>query len=138
MVKEIIKDEKFLQIPSVDATEEDKEIGQDILDTLKAIKDECVGMAANMIGISKKIIAFYDFEEKKYVLMYNPHIVKCQNPYYAEEGCVSLEGNRKTKRFRIIKVEYLNKDFQKRLKTYKDYTAEIIQHQIDHCDGILI
>ncbi|MBE6919276.1 MAG: peptide deformylase [Ruminococcaceae bacterium] len=136
MVREIMKDPIFLAQKSAPATAEDSAIGQDLLDTLAAHKDGCVGMAANMIGVAKRIIVFDD--EGAYTLMYNPEIVKCSQPYEAEEGCLSLPGIRKTKRYRSIKVRYQNLDFAVRLKTFTGWTAQIIQHEIDHCNGILI
>lgn len=136
MVKEIVRDPIFLQIKSEPATESDLQTAQDLLDTLAAHRDGCVGMAANMIGVSKRIIAFDD--NGKYSVMINPEIVKFSGAYEAEEGCLSLSGTRKTKRFRSIKVSYLNEKFQPRIKTYSGFTAQIIQHEIDHCNGILI
>ena len=136
MVREIMKDESFLAIPSVDAVPGDEAIGRDLLETLIAHKDGCVGMAANMIGVSKRIIAFENGDE--YMLMYNPQIVKKSGPYTAEEGCLSLEGRRHTKRFKSIKVQYMNEAFQPRFKTFTGWTAQIIQHEVDHCDGIII
>ena len=136
MVREIMKDPIFLAQKSAPATAEDSAIGQDLLDTLAAHKDGCVGMAANMIGVAKRIIVFDD--EGTYTLMYNPEIVKCSQPYEAEEGCLSLPGIRKTKRYRSIKVRYQNLDFAVRLKTFTGWTAQIIQHEIDHCNGVLI
>lgn len=136
MVKEIVRDPIFLQIKSEPATEADLQTAQDLLDTLKAHRDGCVGMAANMIGVSKCIIAFDD--NGKYSVMINPEIVKFSGVYEAEEGCLSLSGTRKTKRFRSIKVSYLNEKFQPRIKTYSGFTAQIIQHEIDHCKGVLI
>ena len=112
-------------------------MAQDLLDTLIACKGACVGMAANMIGVCKRIIAF-ECGENDYMVMYNPEIVKMSQPYQAEEGCLSLEGTRKTKRWKSIKVPYQNEDFQERFKTFTGWTAEIIQHEIDHCSGILI
>ena len=135
MVREIMKDPIFLAQKSAPATAEDSAIGQDLLDTLAAHKDGCVGMAANMIGVAKRIIVFDD--EGTYTLMYNPEIVKCSQPYEAEEGCLSLPGSRKAKRYRSIKVRYQNPDFAVRLKTFTGWTAQIIQHEIDHCNGIL-
>ena len=99
-------------------------------------KDGCVGMAANMIGVSKRIIVFDN--EGTYMVMFNPEIVKCSQPYQAEEGCLSLTGRRTAKRYRSIKVQYQNDQFQTRLKTFTGWTAQIIQHEIDHCNGILI
>ena len=136
MVKEIVRDAFFLQIKSEPATKEDLPTARDLLDTLAAHKDGCVGMAANMIGVSKRIIAFDN--EGKYAVMFNPEIVKCSGAFDAEEGCLSLSGTRKTKRFKSIKVRYFNEDFLPRIKTFTGFTAQIIQHEIDHCNGILI
>ena len=136
MVREIMKDEAFLAQVSEPASPEDAEIARDLLETLIAHKDGCVGMAANMIGISKCIIAFENGDD--YMIMFNPRIVKCSQPYTAEEGCLSLEGRRQTRRYKSIKVEYQNEAFQTRLKTFTGWTAQIIQHEIEHCDGIII
>lgn len=136
MIKPIIRDPIFLARKSEDATEDDLAVAQDLLDTLKANAAGCVGMAANMIGISKRIIVFDN--AGTYMVMFNPEIMKCSDPYEAEEGCLSLVGVRKTKRYRSIKVRYQNEAFQVRLKTFSDWTAQIIQHEIDHCNGILI
>ena len=136
MIRQIMHDPIFLARPSVPATPEDVQIGQDLLETLEAHKEGCVGMAANMIGVSKRIIAVDD--EGKYLLMYNPEIVKCSGQYDAEEGCLSLSGVRPAKRYQSIKVRYQNEQFQVRLKTFTGWTAQIIQHEIDHCNGILI
>lgn len=136
MIKEINCDEDFLQIPSIPATAQDIQVAVDLLETLVHHKDGCVGMAANMIGISKCIIAFVDGDQ--HTVMFNPKIIKSSTSYETEEGCLSLSGIRKVKRFRSIKVEYQNEKFQKRLKTYTDWTAQIIQHEIDHCNGVLI
>ena len=111
-------------------------MAQDLLDTLIAHKDGCVGMAANMIGIAKRIIAFDN--EGSYTVMFNPEIIRQSGAYDAEEGCLSLSGMRKTKRWQSIKVKYQNEQFQVRMKTFTGWTAEIIQHEIDHCNGILI
>jgi peptide deformylase len=131
-----MKDEAFLAQPSQPAEPEDLAVGQDLLDTLAHHKAGCVGMAANMIGVQKRIIVFDN--EGTYMVMYNPEIVKCSQPYSAEEGCLSLEGRRTTKRYRSIKVQYQNEKFQVRLKTFTGWTAQIIQHEIDHCNGVLI
>ena len=131
-----MKDPIFLAQKSAPATKEDLQVAQDLLDTLTAHKDGCVGMAANMIGVSKRIIAFDN--EGKYMVMFNPEIVKRTEPYEAEEGCLSLTGTRKAKRYRSIKVQYQNEQFQTRLKTFTGWTAQIIQHEIDHCNGVLI
>ena len=136
MVRDIMRDTDFLSVPSEDAGPEDSQTAQDLLDTLAAHADGCVGMAANMIGVSKRIIVFDN--EGSYMLMYNPEIVKYSGAYKAEEGCLSLSGRRETKRWKSIKVKYLNEQFQVRLKTFTGWTAEIIQHEIDHCNGILI
>ena len=129
MIRPIMKDPIFLAQKSVPATKEDLPVAQDLLDTLTAHKDGCVGMAANMIGVSKRIIAFDN--EGKYMVMFNPEIVKRSEPYEAEEGCLSLPGTRKAKRYRSIKVQYQNDQFQTRLKTFTGWTAQIIQHEID-------
>lgn len=136
MIQPIMKDPIFLAQKSVPATKEDLQVAQDLLDTLTAHKDGCVGMAANMIGVSKRIIAFDN--EGKYMVMFNPEIVKRAEPYEAEEGCLSLSGTRKAKRYRSIKVQYQNDQFQTRFKTFTGWTAQIIQHEIDHCNGVLI
>ena len=136
MIQPIMKDPIFLAQKSAPATKEDLPVAQDLLDTLTAHKDGCVGMAANMIGVSKRIIAFDN--EGKYMVMFNPEIVKRSEPYEAEEGCLSLPGTRKAKRYRSIKVQYQNDQFQTRFKTFTGWTAQIIQHEIDHCNGVLI
>ena len=136
MVKEIMRDPIFLGRKSRDADAADLPIAQDLLDTLAAHKDGCVGMAANMIGQSVRIIAFDN--EGSYMVMLNPEIVKAAGLYETEEGCLSLDGTRKTKRYRSIKVRYQNESLQTRLKTFIGWTAQIIQHEIDHCSGILI
>ena len=136
MIREICKDEAFLAQKAEPATENDLGVAQDLLDTLAAHEDGCVGMAANMIGINKRIIVFDN--DGEYMVMFNPVIVKQSGPYEAEEGCLSLFGTRKAKRFRTIKVQWQNEKFQTRLKTFTDWTAEIIQHEIDHCEGIII
>ena len=126
----------FLAGKSEIATKEDLPIAQDLLDTLMAHKETCVGMAANMIGVNQRIIAFVN--DGAYLVMLNPVIIRQSEPYEAEEGCLSLNGTRKTKRFRSIKVQWQNEKLQARLKTFTGWTAEIIQHEIDHCEGILI
>ena len=136
MVRDICKDEGFLAQKAQPATLDDLDTARDLLDTLIAHKAGCVGMAANMIGINKRIIAFDN--EGTYTVMLNPAIVKQSGPYEAEEGCLSLTGTRKTKRFQTIKVQWQNEKLQTRLKTFTGWTAEIIQHEIDHCNGILI
>ena len=136
MIQEICKDEIFLAQKAEPATPDDLPIAQDLIDTLAAHKDGCVGMAANMIGVNKRIIIFDN--EGAYQVMFNPVIVKQSGPYQTEEGCLSLTGRRPTKRWKSIKVQWQNETFQTRLKTFTGWTAEIIQHEIDHCDGILI
>ena len=136
MVKEIMKDTTFLGEKSQIATKDDVQDAKDLLDTLIANADGCVGMAANMIGIKKRIIAFDN--EGEYFTMFNPEIIKYTGGYETEEGCLSLVGVRKTKRYKTIKVVYQNKDFQKRIKTFSGWSAQIIQHEIDHCNGIII
>ena len=136
MVREIMKDIDFLSRPSVPATIEDLPIAEDLFETLTAHKDGCVGMAANMIGESKRIIAFEN--EGKYSVMFNPEIIKKSGPYEAVEGCLSLTGARKTKRYQSIKVQYQNEKMDTRFKTFTGWTAQIIQHEIDHLSGIII
>ena len=137
MVRELIHDPILLSRVSEPAAKEDWGIAQDLLETLIFHKAECVGMAANMIGVYKRIIAFNN--EGKYEVMLNPEIVKASGEFETEEGCLSLLGGpRKTKRFQKIKVQYQTLDMKVRLKTYQGFTAQIIQHEIDHCNGILI
>ena len=135
MVREIMKDEAFLAEASEKATAEDMDTARDLLETLEAHKAGCVGMAANMIGVRKRIIAFDN--EGCYMVMFNPEIVKKSGAYEAEEGCLSLTGTRKTRRWQSIKVQYQNEKMQIRLKTFTGWTAQIIQHEIDHCEGII-
>ena len=134
MIREIMRDEAFLSQKAEPATLEDLPIA--LLDTLTAHKDSCVGIAANMIGVCKRIII--SDNEGKYIVMFNLEIIKKSSPYEAEEGCLSLTGIRKTKRWQSIKVQYQNEQFQTRFKTFTGWTAQIIQHEIDHCEGILI
>ena len=136
MVKPIMRDVLFLGQKSIPATEEDLQVGRDLQDTLAANREACVGMAANMIGVNKRIIVFDN--EGEYMVMLNPVIVKQSGPYETEEGCLSLTGTRKTKRWQTIKVQWQNKQFQTRIRTFTGWTAQIIQHEIDHCDGILV
>ena len=136
MIRDICKDEAFLAQKAEPAATDDLGTAQDLLDTLIAHKDGCVGMAANMIGVNKRIIAFEN--DGKYEVMFNHVIVKQSGAYEAEEGCLSLTGRRKVRRFRTVKVQWQNEKFQLRLKTFTGWTAEIIQHELDHCDGILI
>ena len=136
MVKNIVKDVMFLSQKAEKATEEDKYITKDLLDTLKANKDRCVGLAANMIGYNKAKICvsgeLYDF------IMINPVITNKKEEYQTEEGCLSLIGERKCKRYKEIEVDYLDINFNKQHAKYSGFTAEIIQHEIDHTNGIII
>lgn len=137
MVKELIHDPILLAKKSLNAEKEDLQTVQDLLDTLSAHAETCVGMAANMIGVCKRIIAFAD--QEGYTVMLNPQIVKASGEYETEEGCLSLLGGpRKARRFQKIKVQYQTTDFKTRLKTYEGWTTQIIQHEIDHCSGILV
>ena len=137
MVKEVIHDPVLLGAKSVPATKEDLQVAQDLLDTLSANKDACVGMAANMIGVRKRIIVFDN--EGTYMTMFNPEIVKATGLYDAMEGCLSLLGGpRPCKRYQTIKVKWQNERFETRLKTFTGWPAQIIQHEIDHCNGVLI
>ena len=137
MVKELMHDPIFLARKSVPATAEDLETARDLLDTLTFHKEGCVGMAANMIGVTKRIIVFDN--EGEYMTMLNPVILKASDLYETEEGCLSLLGGpRKCKRYKKIKVQYQNLQLQTRIKSFSGWTAQIIQHEIDHCNGILI
>ena len=136
MVQDICKDEAFLAQKAEPATPDDLPVAADLLETLQHHKGGCVGMAANMIGVNKRIIAFDN--EGTYMAMFNPEIVRKSGPYQTEEGCLSLTGTRTARRWKSIKVRWQNESFQVRLKTFTGWTAQIIQHEIDHCDGILI
>ena len=137
MVKELTHDPIFLSLKSEVATKEDLQVSQDLLDTLIAHKDGCVGMAANMIGERKRIIAFDN--DGTYMVMFNPEIIKKSDPYETEEGCLSLLGGpRKCKRYKTIKVKWQTAEFQTRIKTFTGFPAQIIQHEVDHCEGVLI
>ena len=137
MIRPIMRDVLFLKKKAVPATKNDMSVVQDLLDTLKANEVGCVGMAANMIGVHKRIIVFDNGGE--YMTMLNPEILKKSEPYETEEGCLSLLGGpRKCKRYKSVKVKWQTVDFQTRIKTFTGFTAQIIQHEIDHCDGILI
>ena len=136
MIREICKEEAFLARKAEPAVPADLALAQDLRDTLAAHRDGCVGMAANMTGVNKRIIIFDN--EGEYQVMFNPVIVRKSGPYEAEEGCLSLSGTRRTKRFESIKVQWQNEKFQTRLRTFTGWTAQIIQHEIDHCDGIII
>lgn len=136
MVREICKDTEFLAQKAQPATIEDISVAADLLETLQAHREECVGMAANMIGVNKRIIAFEC--DGEYMVMFNPQIIKKSDRYEIKEGCLSLSGMRTATRWKSIKVQYQNEQFQTRFKTFTGWTAQIIQHEIDHCEGILI
>lgn len=137
MVKELVHDPILLAMKSETAAKDDLQTVQDLTDTLSAHKDSCVGMAANMIGVRKRIIVFDNGGE--FMTMLNPEILKRSEPYETEEGCLSLLGGpRKCKRYKSAKVKWQTVDFQTRIKTFTGFTAQIIQHEIDHCDGVLI
>lgn len=136
MIREICKDVIFLGQKAEPATPEDLPVAADLLETLAHHKEGCVGMAANMIGVNKRIIAFDN--EGEYMVMFNPEILRKTDPYETEEGCLSLIGVRPTKRWKTIKVKWQNEKFQQRIKNFTGWTAEIIQHEIDHCEGIII
>ena len=136
MIREICRDEAFLARRAEPAAPEDRQTAADLLDTLEHHREGCVGMAANMIGVNKRIIAFDN--EGTYMVMFNPEIIKRSGAYQAEESCLSLAGIRRATRWRSIKVRYQNQQFQERFKTFTGWTAQIIQHEIDHCDGIII
>ena len=137
MIQEVVHDPILLARKSESATPEDLLVAQDLLDTLIANKEACVGMAANMIGVLKRVIVFDN--EGTYMTMFNPEIVKMSGLYDTQEGCLSLLGDpRPCKRYKTIKVQWQNEKFQTRIKTFTGWTAQIIQHEIDHCNGILI
>ena len=136
MIREICRDEASLAGRAEPAAPEDRQTAADLLDTLEHHREGCVGMAANMIGVNKRIIAFDN--EGTRMVMFNPEIIKKSGPYEAEEGCLSLTGTRRARRWRSIKVRWQNEQFQERIKTFTGWTAQIIQHEIDHCEGIII
>ena len=136
MVRDICKDEAFLAQRAEPATPDDRQVAADLLETLEHHREGCVGMAANMIGVNKRIIAFDN--EGRCMVMFNPEITRKSGPYEAEEGCLSLTGTRRARRWQSIKVRWQNEAFQERFKTFTGWTAQIIQHEIDHCEGILI
>lgn len=141
MVKELMHDPLFLAGKAEVSTKEDLPIAQDLLDTLIAHKDSCVGMAANMIGVKKRIIVFLDESGRTptYTVMFNPEIIKKDGAYNTEESCLSLLGGpRHCKRYKFIKVKYQTVELQTHIKTYTGWTAQVIQHEIDHCNGVLI
>ena len=136
MIRPIMKDPMFLSRKSLPATKDDLQVARDLFDTLTANADGCVGMAANMIGVLKRIIIFDN--NGLYTVMFNPEIISCSGEYETEEGCLSLSGVRKTKRWQNITVKWQNMLLQTQTTTYTGWTAQIIQHEIDHCNGILI
>lgn len=137
MVRDLMHDPLFLGIKLKTASREDVLIGQDLLDTLKAHRETCVGMAANMIGFTKRVIAFGD--GGRYVVMYNPEIISKSGVYQTQEGCLSLLGApRPVARYQTIRVKFQDEDFAWKTESYTGFTAQIIQHEIDHCNGILI
>ena len=137
MVRELVHDPILLSRVSEPAVKEDWSVAQDLLETLIFHEKGCVGMAANMIGVHKRIIAFDN--EGTYMTMFNPQIIKSSGPYDAEEGCLSLLGGpRPCKRFQTIKVQWQNEEMQTRIKTFTGWPAQIIQHEVDHCEGVLI
>lgn len=136
MIREICKDVLFLGRKAERATPDDLSVAADLLETLAFHKEGCVGMAANMIGVNKRIIAFDN--DGQYMVMFNPEILRKTSPYDTEEGCLSLTGVRPVKRWKTIKVQWQNEQFQTRIKNFTGWTAEIIQHEIDHCEGIII
>lgn len=136
MIREICKDVLFLGRKAERATPDDLPVAADLLETLAFHKEGCVGMAANMIGVNKRIIAFDN--DGQYMVMFNPEILRKSGPYDTEEGCLSLTGVRPVKRWKTIKVQWQNEQFQTRIKNFTGWTAEIIQHEIDHCEGIII
>lgn len=137
MVREIVRDVIFLKQKSEPATRDDMQVIRDLLDTVKANEDRCVGMAANMIGERKTILTA--LVGKEYIIMVNPVITdKSKQTYETEEGCLSLVGERPATRYKAITVEYLDKRFKKKKQTFKDFEAQIIQHEMDHFDGVII
>ena len=136
MVREIVHDEFFLAQKSAPATPDDLPLAADLRDTLEAHRDGCVGLAANMIGAAVRAIIFAD--GGRGAVMFNPEILRRDGPYETEEGCLSLTGVRKTRRYRTIRVRWQNEAFQTRIQNFTGFTAQIIQHEIDHCDGIII
>lgn len=137
MIKDLMHDPIFLAQKAQTATAEDLQTATDLMDTLAAHRQTCVGMAANMIGVAKRIICFDNNGEL--MTMFNPQIIRQHEPYEAEEGCLSLLGGpRKTKRYKKIRVQYQTAEFKVKSKSFEGWTAQIIQHEIDHCEGILI
>lgn len=138
MVKSLVKDQFFLRLKSEPVTEEDKQVIEDLKDTLMAYSDECVGMSANMIGVNKAVIAIKPENSERIMVMINPKIIKKSGKYETEEGCMCLEGERKAIRHMNITLEYYDEDFKKHIQPFSGYIAEIIEHECDHLEGILI
>jgi len=138
MIKNIVRDRFFLMQKSEKATAADLQVVRDLKDTLEANRDRCVGMAANMIGERKRIIIVYDKDTDADLIMINPEIVRKLGPYETQEGCLSLDGVRDTTRYERIQIRYEDESFQTREKWYGGLTAQIIQHEMDHCEGTLI
>ena len=136
MIREIMRDEAFLKIPSEPATAADIAVADDLIDTLRANSERCVGMAANMIGVRTRVIVFEN--GGKISEMFNPEIIRRDGFYEAEEGCLSLDGVRRTKRYKSIKVRWQTRDFKPRIQTFAGFAAQIIQHEINHLNGVLI
>lgn len=136
MIREIVHDPLFLSRPSEPATLEDLPVAQDLLDTFRAHRGACVGMAANMIGVLRRIVVVDD--DGKSLLLLNPEVLRAQAPFSAEEGCLSLPGTRQVRRYGSIKVRYCNEAFQVRVRTFTGWTAQILQHELDHCNGVLV
>lgn len=136
MIRPVMRDPMMLGLPCQEATPADLSVGQDLLDTLAFHTHECVGMGANMIGVRKRVIVFDD--EGTHRLMFNPELVRGFGPYDTEEGCLSLTGKRPTSRFERIEVRYQDERFAVKAETFTGWTAQIIQHEIDHCNGIVI
>ena len=136
MIRDIVRDEAFLSLKSETATKKDYQIAIDLVDTLRSHADECVGMAANMIGFNKNIIIVNVHDD--YVVMYNPVIVAKEGEYETEEGCLSLDGVRKCTRYKKIEVEYSDINWKKKVKKFSGFTAQIVQHEVEHLNGVLI
>lgn len=136
MIKDIVKDQFFLSQKSSEVSHEDLHIIEDLKDTLTFHREHCVGMAANMIGYQKRMMIVND--EGQFLILINPSLIQKQGSYQTQEGCLSLEGVRDTKRYQKIKVDYFDENMKHRIKTFTGYTAQIIQHELDHFEGILI
>ena len=136
MIRDIVTDEEILSVRATKATRDDMQIAQDLIDTYQEHTDECVGLAANMIGETKRIIVLDNMGET--LVMFNPAITDKKQPFITEESCLSIPGNRKVTRYKRIKVRYQDMDFKEQVKTFRDWPAQIIQHEVDHCNGILV